>query len=140
MYTVRNPKEIRADHELVEQLLARLQKELRISEKKGHSNDQYKYKKSTNFIKGKLVYITNTITVPSDTIANKNDCFSTVRKVVDNTVFITTQNGLKTWRKSKNLQKVIKVLPDCGSNQRSHYFQLDFIKSTKLYDIQQCAY
>ena len=88
MSKVRNTKEIQADLELVEQLRARLQKELRISEKKCLSNDQYKYEKSTNFKKGELVYITNTITVPSDTIANKNDRFSTVRKVADNTVFI----------------------------------------------------
>ena len=116
MSKVRNTKEIQADLELVEQLRARLQKELRILKKKVHSNYQYKYKKSTNFKKGELVYITNTITVPSDRIANENDRFSTVRKVVDNTIFITTQNGLKTWRKSQNLQKVIKVQPDCCSN------------------------
>ena len=117
MPSTRTPTEIKADLALIERLRSRLQTELTISEKRTQPDYHYKFEKCTKFKKNQLVYIANEITVPSDTIANENDRFSIVRRVEGSTVYITTRNGLKTWRYAKNLRKAIKVYTDSGQNQ-----------------------
>ena len=68
------------------------------------------------WVKGDRVRITNTVTARGDK-ANDGDRLATVRKFVANykngqtQVFVTTDNGLDTWRLEKNLRWISRNQP-----------------------------
>ena len=113
---LRSPSEIQADIDLVDQLQAKLQDELRISQKNEiKAERKFRYVKTPEFFKGDTVFIDNEITTPSNVIANRNDRLSIVREVKDGKVFIRTLNGFKTWRYPSNLSLALELVDDKAS-------------------------
>ena len=66
--------------------------------------------RNTTFATGDRVRITNAVKVPFTRSANERDKTATVRYTKPHNaeikVFITTDNGFKTWRLEKNLRKI----------------------------------
>jgi hypothetical protein len=65
--------------------------------------------RNTTFVSGDRVRITNAVKVPFTRSVNERDKTATVRYTkphnAETKVFITTDNGFKTWRLEKNLRK-----------------------------------
>jgi hypothetical protein len=66
--------------------------------------------RNTTFVTGDRVRIINAVKVPFTRSANERDKTATVRYTKPHNaeikVFITTDNGFKTWRLEKNLRKI----------------------------------
>ena len=104
--------------QLIEQLKRLKVQENVVLEKLSRAREQEKEasqnrigtQRNTTFGAGDRMRIVNAVKVPSTRSANKRDRTATVRYTREHNddikVFITTDNGFKTWRLEKNLRKL----------------------------------
>ena len=87
-----------------------LEKLSRAREQEKEAQNRNNARSGTTLEPGDRVRITNTVKVPFTRSVNARDKTATVRYTTTNNeqtkVFITTDNGFKTWRLEKNLSKI----------------------------------
>jgi hypothetical protein len=87
-----------------------LEKLSRAREQEREAQNRNRTPQNTTYEVGDRVRITNAVSVPSNQSANARDRAATVRYTKTHNgqakVFITTDNGFKTWRLEKNLSNI----------------------------------